>query len=116
MIIRLKNSGISFFKWISSLSLKILRTVLYLLKLRRRSPFSEEEINENLQQPGEMISTEDQQLEKLDKKWKFFKSLLKLFSIVCFAGFLYANFLHKKLGIENPQVDQFEAIEKILSK
>ena len=96
MLRRIKDFSVSIFRSLYGLIFKLMNGLLYLLKLRKRSPFSEPEVvkgEDQLDAEGRVLSAPDIQLKQLERKRRLFDQIMKVLLVISVIGFVYANFL-----------------------
>ena len=96
MLRRIKDFSVSIFRSLYRLIFKLMNGLLYLLKLRKRSPFSEPDAlkgEDHLDQEGRVLSAQDVELKQLESKRRMFDQIMKVLLVITVIGFVYANFL-----------------------
>jgi hypothetical protein len=112
----MKKSGISFLKSLKNLLLKMLFGFLYLLKLKKKSPFQDNDENELENNEDAYLTEREKKIKVYERKARFFKHLMFLFWGICIFGFIYSNFLAKKHLNSMADPSKVQILEKIFEE
>lgn len=117
MLKRIKDFSISIFRSLYNLIFKLMGGLLYILKLKKNSPFSESEEEVEIENSEEEIH--DAEIRKLERKKKLFDQIMKVLIVVSVIGIIYANFIRKRpqAGIKAAElVNKLETVVKVTKK
>ena len=113
MFSRIKRTGWACVEALKDLLFKLFTGLLYLVRLKKRSPFDEAL---NQREDGQMMSSKEKKLENYNQKLKFFKTLIVLFWGICVVGIIYSNVIKKKGIIDQETQEKIQVFEEIFSK